>query len=50
MNYDTDIINHGLPFNVRLEPNDVTVKAMEGKEIFYGPFNSVKELMKDLNE
>jgi len=44
------IIHHGLPFNILLAPNDVTVKAMEVPEDFHGPFNSVEELMRDLNE
>ena len=44
------IIHHGLPFNILLEPNDVTTKAMEFPEDLHGPFNSVEELMRDLND
>lgn len=42
----------GIPFPVKLaEPNDITYQAMEAAEkgAVYGPFNSVKELMDDLN-
>lgn len=47
------IIHHGLPFRVSLEPNAETQRAIEdalnGKE-FHGPFYSVEELMKDLDD
>lgn len=43
----------GLPFEVRLdEPNELTYAAMEAAENdddFYGPFDSVKEMMEELN-
>ena len=44
---------HGLPFEVKIdEPNATTYKAMEkaekGEDI-YGPFDSVEEMMKDLD-
>ncbi|MDY6400130.1 MAG: type II toxin-antitoxin system RelB/DinJ family antitoxin [Synergistales bacterium] len=42
------IIHHGLPFSVMLEPNDITVNAINNE--LHGPFNSVEELMKALNE
>ncbi|MBQ2615416.1 MAG: type II toxin-antitoxin system RelB/DinJ family antitoxin [Synergistaceae bacterium] len=41
------IIHHGLPFRVALEP-DIDM-ALEGTE-FHGPFDSVEELMTDLND
>ncbi len=40
------IIHHGLPFRVALEPEIDT--ALEGTD-FHGPFESVEELMADLN-
>lgn len=46
---------HGLPFEVRLdvdEPNEVTYATMEAAEKgedMHGPFNSVAELMEELN-
>ena len=42
----------GLPFEIRLdEPNEVTYAAMEAAEKgeTYGPFDSVSELMEELN-
>ena len=42
------IIHHGLPFRAALEPNDITLSALNGQD-FHGPFNSVEELMRDLN-
>ena len=47
------IIHHGLPFRVNLEPNAETQRAIEdalnGND-FHGPFYSVEELMKDLDD
>ena len=43
------IIHHGLPFRAVLVPNDETISALDGTD-FYGPFNSVEELMRDLND
>ncbi len=47
------IIHHGLPFRVNLEPNAETQRAIDdalnGNE-FHGPFYSVEELMKDLDD
>ena len=43
------IIHHGLPFRAVLVPNDETISALDGT-VFYGPFNSVEELMRDLND
>ena len=47
------IQHNGFPFEVTLKtPNDVTMKAIENAEKgidIHGPFNSVKELMEDLN-
>lgn len=44
---------HGLPFEVKLdEPNEVTYRAMEAAkkgEDVYGPFDSVEEMMEELN-
>ena len=43
---------HGLPFEVKIdEPNETTYKAMESaqnNEDLYGPFDSVKDLMREL--
>ncbi|MDR1001487.1 MAG: type II toxin-antitoxin system RelB/DinJ family antitoxin [Clostridiales bacterium] len=45
--------SNGIPFEMRLEtPNAETLAAMEDvrlKRNLRGPFNSVKELMEDLN-
>lgn len=44
---------HGLPFEVRIdEPNETTYQAMkvaENDEDVHGPFNSVVDMMEDLN-
>ena len=44
---------HGLPFEVKIdEPNATTYGAMEKaekREDIYGPFDSVEEMMKDLD-
>ncbi len=44
---------NGIPFEMRLEtPNDETLAAMEDVRLrrnLKGPFNSVKELMEDLD-
>ena len=44
---------HGLPFEVKIdEPNATTYRAMEKaekREDIYGPFDSVEEMMKDLD-
>lgn len=42
----------GMPFEVRLEPNEATCAAMEAAEQgedVYGPFDSVSDLMEALN-
>ena len=42
----------GMPFEVRLEPNEATGAAMEAAEQgedVYGPFDSVSDLMEALN-
>lgn len=42
----------GMPFEVRLEPNEATCGAMEAAEQgedVYGPFDSVSDLMEALN-
>lgn len=43
---------NGIPFEIKLEPNAETLQAFkdikEGKNL-KGPFNSVAELMEDLN-
>ena len=43
------IIHHGLPFRVAAEPNDTTYDTLDGED-FYGPFYSVEDLMRDLND
>ena len=44
---------HGLPFEVKIdEPNETTYNAMESaknNEDIYGPFDSVKDLMRALD-
>lgn len=43
---------HGLPFEVKLDPNEETYAAIEAAandEDLEGPFNSVSELMEALN-
>lgn len=44
---------HGLPFEVKLdEPNQTTYQAIdkaEKGEDIHGPFNSVSDMMRDLN-
>ena len=44
---------HGLPFEVKIdEPNETTYNAMEpakDNEDIYGPFDSVKDLMRALD-
>ena len=44
---------NGLPFELKInEPNDVTYKAMEEAEKdeeMHGPFDTVEDMMKDLN-
>lgn len=44
---------HGLPFEVKLDdPNEVTYAAMQASEKdedIYGPFDSVSEMMEELN-
>ena len=42
------IIHHGLPFRAALEPSDITISALDGMD-FRGPFDSVEDLMRDLN-
>ena len=43
------IIHHGLPFVAALEPDDITISALDGID-FHGPFDSVEDLMRDLND
>ncbi len=47
------IRENGLPFNMKIEkPNSKTIKAIansDANEDVYGPFDSVEDLMKDLN-
>lgn len=43
---------HGLPFDVRInEPNEITYAAMQAAEDdeVFGPYESISELMEDLN-
>ena len=44
---------HGLPFEVKIDdPNEVTYAAMQASEKdedIYGPFDSVSEMMEELN-
>ena len=44
---------HGLPFEVKIDdPNEVTYADMQASEIdedIYGPFDSVSEMMEELN-
>lgn len=44
---------NGLPFEVKVsEPNEITynaMKAAENDEDVYGPFDSISELMEELN-
>lgn len=44
---------HGFPFEIRIdEPNDITYAAMEAaekEEDLHGPFESVADLMEELN-
>ena len=44
---------NGLPFELKInEPNDVTYKAMEAAEKdeeMHGPFDTVEDMMKELN-
>ena len=44
---------HGLPFELKInEPNDVTYRAMEAAEKdeeMHGPFDTVEDMMKELN-
>lgn len=44
---------HGLPFELKInEPNNITYKAMEAAEKdeeMHGPYDTVEDMMKDIN-
>lgn len=46
------IYERSIPFAIRRDPNETTLKAMddtENDENMYGPFDSVSEMMETLN-